>query len=333
MRFEELCGELVGLDLPRAGETARPERAAILAAREACGRAVADDRFLVDCFERELELIATGVVRAGLVPFHTIPELGVRLALGYWAPGSTPGPHEHTAWTITAVCRNELQVVTYDYDESYRRGELVRKNCFDASAGRVGYIFEPCIHAPQNVSSRWSLSLHVSSPRDGERPPGYAEPHPLLATFGGGLDAWHPYFEVLAARQRHRCVHQLARILAEIDHPDRARLLERCGELGSEATRREIDPGAAPATRWSKTRGDVVLGCRTEHDMVILEAGSPMGMIEELRMSELARPALERAIAGHDFDVRALPGALTDHERFEIAGALETTGLFTRATP
>jgi hypothetical protein len=180
MRLEELLRRFQALRFPAKDEQAHPDRALIVAARSSVEAAVVDDEFLADCMDLELKLIESNRPRQGLVPFLIMPDLGIRFAFGYWAPGSRAGAHEHTAWTITAVCRNELEVHTYDRDDSYRRRELVPKNCFHAGAGRVGFIFEPCIHEPRNISSDWSLSFHVTSPRDGEKLDDYSEPPPAL---------------------------------------------------------------------------------------------------------------------------------------------------------
>jgi hypothetical protein len=63
-------------------------------------------------------------------------------------------------------------VLTFDRQESYRQNTLVPKNRFEAPAGKTGFIYEPCLHEPRNVSGV-VLSLHVISPRDGERPDDY----------------------------------------------------------------------------------------------------------------------------------------------------------------
>jgi hypothetical protein len=104
------------------------------------------------------------------------PNVSRPNAFGYWLLGGTPGPRKHTAWTITAVCRNELEVITRQ--ESYRRRKLVQKNRFEAPAGRVGYIHEPSIHQPRNISSEWSLSLHGRGATRRSR----AQRNPLLET-------------------------------------------------------------------------------------------------------------------------------------------------------
>src|SRR5262245_54987816 len=173
MKLDDVCDVFQSVGFPRANESAHPERDLILGVRKHIENAVVDDEFLADCVGRELIRLGRNSLRQqrqGLIPFFTIPDLGIQFAFGYWAPGATPGPHEHTAWTISAVCRNCLEVTTYDRAESYRQRRLIPKKHFDAPAGSVGYVTEPCIHAPRNASRDSSLSLHVISPRDGERP-------------------------------------------------------------------------------------------------------------------------------------------------------------------
>ena len=325
----DLCGSLAALPFPRADEDAHPDRDAVAAARAHVTSAVNSDDFLADCIARELRLIERGWPRAGLVPFHVIPERGIRFAFGYWSPGATPGPHEHTAWTITAVCRNELEVATYDYVESYRRGELVPKNLFLAPAGKTGFIYEPCIHAPRNTSRDWSLSLHISSPLDGAGPGG--GPLPGLAVRGPDLAVEHPYIRVVIARQREHQLYQLARILSAMTVARAREVLEDCLELASTTTRQRIT-GTAPDAPWQleRTGASLVLGTRDDGDAVVLEAQTAHGMVEELRISGVAREAVAYAVRTPAFNVRALPGDLRDHERAEIAEALEATGLFRR---
>jgi hypothetical protein len=299
-----------------------------------------DDELLADCISWELELLEDDRPRRGLAPFFIVPGLGVRLAFGYWSPGGTTGPHEHTAWTITAVCRNELEVLTYDRQESYRRQELVPKNRFQAPAGRVGFIYEPCIHEPRNLSNDWTLSFHASSPRDGERPAGQEQPLPVLGlrSMGSRVVDDPPYTCVLAARQRRRCADQLARILASMPVAQAPHLLAKCLRLASAATRRSIDPAAgrsdpgdASKPQWvlARTHQDLVLGHRCEVGMVTLYVETSDGPREELVISSVARDAIAFATKEPVFEVRALPGNLSGEERTAIAAALEQTGLFT----
>src|SRR5689334_18361624 len=66
VKLADLCGELAALALPARSDADHPDRPVVLAAREACTRAIADDDFVVDCIAHELELISTGVPRSGL---------------------------------------------------------------------------------------------------------------------------------------------------------------------------------------------------------------------------------------------------------------------------
>jgi hypothetical protein len=241
MKLHDLCAIFHALRFPSAAERAHPEREAVLGARARVATAVADDELLADCISWELRLLEVNRLRRGLVPFFTMPDLGIQFAFGYWSPGMTPGPHEHTAWTITAVCRNELEVLTYHREESYRRRELVPKNRFQAPAGKVGFIYEPCIHEPRNTSDEWSLSLHIISPRDGERPANQEDPLPALERASRVPPADDARAQVMIARQRERFIHQLARILAAMNVAQAPDLLARCSALASPATRRQIE--------------------------------------------------------------------------------------------
>src|SRR6516162_9035332 len=157
MRIEALCEVFEREAFPLRDLDFVPERSSVQAARSEVGKAVIEDEFLADCIALELVRLREGRMGRGLVPFFTMPRTGIRFALGYWPPGVSSGPHQHTAWTITAVCRNQLEVITFDRQESYRQRKLVQKNRFEAPAGRVGYIYEPSIHQPRNISNEWSL--------------------------------------------------------------------------------------------------------------------------------------------------------------------------------
>lgn len=340
VRLDDLCARLVELDFPAIDEHEHPEREAVVAARQVVTDAVRDDEFLVDCMARELDLVERRTPRHGLVPFCTLPGQGIGIAFGYWPPGARAGAHEHTAWTITAVCRNELTVRTYDREGSYRRRTLVPKNLFDASAGRVGFIYEPCIHDPMNPTDRWSLSLHVQSPRDGERLGDHDEAClPMLnerrdkRLFGRD----DPYTSVLEARHRRLVVHQIAGLLAGTELSAADGLLARCAELGSSETRRFVNglhrverrpATGGPSRRLVRTGHGLVLGCRDLGDLVVLGTETSWGWVEELSMASVAREAIEFCARATTFREDELPGRLTEPERHAIVDALEQSGLF-----
>lgn len=330
MKLDDVVAELETIEFPGVDEVAHPERETVVAARSTIQAAVVDDRFLADCIAKELALITQTDFRRGLVPFFTIPGLGIRFAFGYWPPGGTPGPHEHTAWTITAVCRNELEVHTYDRAESYRRGELVAKNHFPAEAGRVGYIYEPSIHAPMNTSANWSLSLHVTSPRDGE-PTEYCAPVAgMRSRERRRTPPAHPYATAIAARLRTERVHVLGRALAEMRVAHAPALLEQCAALGSHATRKLAASDRGGRYMLRRTHPDLVLTHRIVGDSVTLTAQAPEAPVDELAMDVVAAEAIAFATHEQVFDVGDLPGPITDEERTLIGEALEDSGLFTK---
>ena len=336
MRLADVFAGIEAVELPAAGERAHPELHAVRTIRSTIESAVVDDEFLADCIASELTLIGATEFRRGLVPFHVVPKLGVRFAFGYWRPGGTPGPHEHTAWTITAVCRNELEVQTYDRAETYRRRELVPKNRFCAPTGRVGYIYEPSIHAPVNNSADWSLSLHVTSPRDGEPMESCDEPVVGLSPRRDRRRSTnpHPYATAVATRARTERVHVLARALAGMNAAGAAALLDECTRFGSHRTRqlaaRSRGGRAAPVRTLRRTHPGLMLSQRRVDDGVALLVETPGGPVAELTIDGVAADAIAYAAEEPVFDVRDLPGRITDEERHQIAEALEDSGLFTR---
>lgn len=345
MKLDDLCEFLDARSFPPTQAREHPERDDVAATRTAVSAAVSDDEFLVDCMAHEMDLVESGVPRRGLTPFFTMPDLGIRFSFGYWRPGSEAGPHEHTAWTITAVCRNELEVLTYDREESYRSRTLVPKNRFEAPAGRAGFIYEPCIHNPGNSTDRWSLTFHVTSPRDGEQLVDQERTLPVLDEFTRRVtaDRGHPYEGVLAARQRQIVVRQVAHLLAPVGSLQAGALLNRCHRAGTAATRRFIErlrgddvvtERGAPSWILVRTQPDLAMSHRDDEENALVRLGveTPEGWVEELAMSRVARDALAFAARTEVFDVRQLPGDLYEDERRMIAEALEDSGLFTRDT-
>jgi hypothetical protein len=339
MKLDDLC-ELFGRHaFPEEQVRELPDKDAVLAARSAITAAVCDDEFLVDCIAHELTLLGRpGLRRQDLVPFFTLPGYGIRFALGYWPPGSNAGAHEHTAWTITGVCHNQLIVQTYDRNETYRRQALVPKNLFDARAGEVGFIYEPCIHDPRNPTDKWSLSLHVSSPHDGERLADQEPCLPLLTEFAARRRTGYgdAYDKVIAIRHRQIKLRAIIQFLAQIETVPVADLLERCVQQGSIATRRfihglvrnDINAGMPKARTLVRSHDRLALDYRETGDFIALGVETERGWVEELAISRLARDAIAFCIGTPRFDVSELPG-LTDEERWAFAEGLEETGLFT----
>jgi hypothetical protein len=335
MRFDAFLDRLDALNFPRSADAAHPDRPQIQSARSLVEAALIGDEFLADCIARELDLIAGGIPRRGLVPFFIMPDAGIRIALGYWAPGHSAGAHEHTAWTVTAVCRNELEVLTYDRAESYRTRRLVPKNHFHAAAGRAGFISEPCIHEPKNTSAEWSLSFHMSSPLDGKPRDENHEELPALRArrqrrFAGNAD--HPYARVIFTRQRNKCLHLLARITARMNVPHNSALVERCRMMGSTRTRNFLGqtPDAVRRITLARTHPSLKLRLRDDGDMIALDAETLQGPTEEFAIADAARAAMIFIARQEMFDAEAIPGGFSDEERIGLIEMLEETGLFRR---
>lgn len=349
MQLAGVCEALSGQDFPGLDTAEQPELGAVLAARSVVTAAVADEEFLLDCFQHELDLIASGTPRRGLTPFFTMPDQGIGFALGYWPPGAQAGAHEHTAWTITAVCRNRLQVHTFDRAASYRRQELVNKNLFDAPAGQVGYIYQPCIHNPINPTAQWSLSLHVISPRDGLPPDDEYGQQCLPALENPSADAalGQAYGQIRDERNRQMLIRATAHFVSSTSGQAAATLIARCARLGSVSTRRfiaglgitEIGHSDRDFPRTDhvllvRRESQLVLECRQRTDgAVALGAHTEAGWVEEFSIAALGTEAIRFATRTPEFSVGELPGPLTSEERWQIAEALEATGLFILVWP
>lgn len=338
MKIEHLSRAFANHDFPEAGALRHPVRKSIMAVREIVSEAVHDDAFLLDCAAAELTHIERTPPRRGLSPFYVDPHFGIRLAFGYWGPGSTPGPHEHTAWTITAVVRNELEVFTFDREVSYRQRALVPKNRFIATAGQVGYVCGPIIHAPKNVSRGWSLSFHVSSPRDGEPCDDFPEPLSALAVrTPPQAERDHPYRYVRYARHRQNHVRELARLITTLRGPQAGPLLDRCAMLANAETRRRICLVGEAAGYTTETLSSPIfvrvhpqlqIGFRENGPVITIISQTENREQDELSISRIAREAIAFVINQQWFDARLLPGALSLDERLFIAEALENAGLF-----
>lgn len=336
MDLSSLIRTFEQLGFPGADEDDHPAPAVMTAAKAAVSSSLTSPEFLADCIELELQrLERVGAWRGGLEPFARIPRLGIRFAFGYWRPGVTTGPHEHTSWTITGVYRNTLEVVTYDYDESYRRQRPVEKNRFVAQAGRVGSIDRHGIHAPRNGSTSWTMSFHVISPRDGLRPRAYPAPVPGLERVSelntvstSGDRSGAAYHRVRDLCLRAVICEQLRDAVGELASSRATALASRCRALGAPRTG---GGAAADDTRHllRRAHADLTLSWRRDRDQVVLEMLTPSGKTSVLELDRRARQAMSFVSTADLFDPSSLPG-LTGAERDVFADALVMRGLFER---
>ncbi|HEY2514972.1 MAG TPA: hypothetical protein VGI39_29105 [Polyangiaceae bacterium] len=332
------------LDFPLAASSARPAHASVRALREKLEAALAGDAFLLDCIELELQVIDRDEARIGLVPFHVMGGLGVRMSLGYWGPGQATGAHEHNDWTVTAVCHNALEVFTYDLDAAREGGHLVQKNRHAAPAGKAGHIYDPCVHNPWNPTRAWSMSIHLVGPHDGEVVDGKEPFHARGSQRARFTDRFadHPFARCARARQRQASLRVLSSVLARSRDLRAPRLLEEVFHRGDLRTRREAHAALealdaaralrlAPALDASRIESGSRLvmpepalerAVRAKDGLAELYLDVPGGEQLALRVGDRAREALETLARETSLVVGDLPGDLDDEERVELVEAL-----------
>lgn len=324
------------LDLPRINDAIPPSRATVASIRDLLASAVRNDRFVLQCLALELDRIENANARfIGLVPFCTLPLAGVSMAFGHWPPGNGPGVHEHLDWTITAVCRNQVRVETYDYEQAYNQRALIVENCITAHAGEVGYIYKPSIHSPINHTTSWTLTMHLTGPRIRAA---VVDPPPFLVD-SGIEKAWratHAYKSVLHARARMRTAAHIYSVVASHQTAQVSTVLERCLRIASPQFRNRVagvsaahaETGAVPRV-LKRAHEALELTWRTQMDEVILCARTEHGVVEELCVNSVACGAIDYVVNNLVVDSRCLPGGLSVDERTELCDTLIETGLYT----
>lgn len=354
MKFAHVIDVLHTLSFPDAHQRELPQREQVLSARHLIEDALTNDEFLLDCIDLDIDRWHRDRhVYRGLNPFFIMPHTGIRFALGYWPPHSKAGAHEHTAWTITAVCHNTLEVQTYDRQASYEQGVLVKKNVFPAPKGKVGFIYEPGIHDPGNPTATWSLSLHVISPQDGQALPDHAQQPASLQSIGSPSQqqGMGPAYEhIQRIRQLQRWIALIGEVLAPMRQHHDAHvnvLINKCLALSTPYTRNRVErlmqreqaplpdePSDGPTPRHGyalkRSHDHMVLQDRLTRDHVVLSVQTPQGWVDEFMINPVARDAMRFVAKEPTFEVQSIPGPLTQTEKIALAEALEESGLFER---
>jgi hypothetical protein len=162
MRFRDLVDLLHSLDLAdRGAHGRRPPRDNVRTVQEALTAMLGDEDFYLDCVDLEAEAAAGATPDRPFPPLTRLHDLDLQFRMFYWWPGKAAPPHEHTAWTVTAVFYNTLEVTTFDWDIAFREQRLQTKNRFTGVQGMAGHIFDRCIHRPANLTERLSTSIHI----------------------------------------------------------------------------------------------------------------------------------------------------------------------------
>jgi hypothetical protein len=348
MRFAELLDNMRVLRLPAEGAADKPTRESVQLVRQWMAEGLADDEFALDCIELELGAMLERPARGDLEPFY-VDDGGTRFALAYWAPGRAAGAHEHNDWTVTAVFHNALEVETYDMNAARAERTLKVKNVHHAEKGRVGYIFDPCIHNPRNATDRWSMSIHVVSPNDGPKLVKEVGPIPGLYTIvPTDEDAEDPLRAMLRSKGYQRAYRVQAELLSGIRSPRATDLLHRIHGRADGETRRvaalaastrdmdvaatwlrearacEVRPDAEVVRAWPAI--ELSVGRGGTHAELLSVRRNQARLL--LRLDAWAADALEFVATAKQFHVGDLPGKLGARDRVALTRTLVDLGLF-----
>jgi len=334
----ELVSTTTGPALPLPGEPRRATQDAVFAVRQAVAGALGEATFLVDCVRAELQRVEASDPTAGLAPFAISDDGRLQLAFGYWAPRSGTGPHEHIDWTVTAVVHNQLDVTTYHYRALAEEGRLVPKNHFSAQRGKAGQIHEPCIHAPENPTGSWSLTLHVLGPNEdgtlGQRRPDLTRFETPAPAATEGERRWHRarvqdeqqavLVEALAAFGGAAATQTLEDLASRASHPTRyaARraLMAHEGAIAS-APSVELDTVLVE-------RLPMPLRVEEREGRAVLRLGDAENALVLMRTPRRAAAALHFVSESRTLRARDLPGPLSDADRLALGRALHSIGLY-----
>src|SRR5215471_9354324 len=116
MRFTDLVSLLRTLDLDDHGfhGSRRPPRENVRTIQHGLTAMLADEEFYLDCVDLELSAVQRKTPDRPARPMFRLGDRGQHFRMFYWWPGKVAVPHEHTAWTVTAVFYNALEVTTFD---------------------------------------------------------------------------------------------------------------------------------------------------------------------------------------------------------------------------
>jgi hypothetical protein len=344
--FTEILHALDAPRVPEAADRTLPSRETIRALKTTIEAALREPALLVEVIARDVEAVSAPARRtSGLVPFFTEPRTGARFALALWAPRQCAEPHEHTGWVVSAVVRNELEILTYDRHAACHDGRLVQRNTHAARAGMAGFIYEPAVHAPRNPTDVPTLSLHVVGPHDNEQPLD-GRSYDLSARTQVGRK--HPFGRCLAHRQTQRYLRAQSAAVRDARDARVGPLLERMIELGNSRTRQVIlddlatvDPARARAQvrrhaarrLTARTVLEVPPGLTIQRTVIIadgrarLVASAARTQVVLLELDAAAHAALDRLTSDEPLVVGDLPGGLAMAERIATLEALDEWGL------
>jgi predicted metal-dependent enzyme (double-stranded beta helix superfamily) len=254
MRFADLVGVLRSLDLKdRGAHGRRPPRDDVRAVQAALTAMLADEEFYLDCVDLEAEATSSATPERPFAPLYRVEDLDLQFRMFYWWPGKAAPPHEHTAWTVTAVFYNTLEITTFDWEVAFREQRLASKNRFTGVQGMAGHIFDRCIHCPANLTDKLATSIHIFNGADRpqiEREVGpIAGMAPPTAAFVRG-----PHEAVRLAALKQLRLRALAHIVGQFRSERARRTLDAIAAAGDDLTRVVTDRIAWAMSRATETR-------------------------------------------------------------------------------
>jgi len=250
MRFLDLVGLLRSLDLAdRGAHGRRPPRDDVRTVQDALTAMLADEDFYLDCIDLEAETTASETPDRPFAPFHRLNDLELQFRMFYWWPGKAAPPHEHTAWTVTAVFYNTLEVTTFDWDVAFREQRLQARNRFTGVQGMAGHIYDRCIHRPANLTEKLSTSIHIFHAADQPRIEREVGPIPGMGPPSSGfVRGPHADARLTAAKQLR--LRALAHMVGQFRSERARRTLGAIASAGDDLTQ-----AVADRVSWSMSRG------------------------------------------------------------------------------
>lgn len=250
MRFDDLVCLLRSLDLAdRGAHGRRPPRDDVRAVQDALTAMLADEDFYLDCIDLEAEATASGTPERPFAPLYRLTDLDLQFRMFYWWPGKAAPPHEHTAWTVTAVFYNMLDVTTFDWHIAFREQRLQPKNRFTGVQGMAGHIYDRCIHRPANLTEKLSTSIHIFNAADQPRIEREVGPIAGLAAPTAAF-VRGPNESVRFAALKQLRLRALAHMVGQFRSERARRTLDGIASAGDDLTRVVTDRLA-----WSMSRG------------------------------------------------------------------------------
>jgi predicted metal-dependent enzyme (double-stranded beta helix superfamily) len=254
MRFTDLVHLLRSLDLAdRGAHGRRPPRDNVRTVQDALTAMLADEDFYLDCIDLEAESTASETPERPFAPLYRVKDLDLQFRMFYWWPGKAAPPHEHTAWTVTAVFYNTLEVTTFDWDLAFREQRLQPKNRFTGVQGMAGHIYDRCIHRPANLTERLATSIHIFNAADQPRIEREVGPIAGMAAPTTSFVRGPNENVRLTARKQLR-LRALAHMVGQFRSERARRTLDAIANAGDDLTRALVDRVTWSMSRATDTR-------------------------------------------------------------------------------